>query len=108
MELVFKSPVFALNLFLYHNQRLSFLDVESPGDHKAVNKILFINSRLVGKDYSSLIAGCSDGSLVFWNIHTRQAFARFVNMKRSRTLAAMTISDGGDDLYVANDLGETS
>jgi len=70
-----------------------------------VNKLLFLSNRMAGKEVASLVAGCSDGSVIFWNINSRFAHARFINTDRSRTLTAMVASETGDELYVANDLG---
>ncbi|XP_076818537.1 cilia- and flagella-associated protein 337-like isoform X2 [Clavelina lepadiformis] len=72
---------------------------------QVINKLIFLSNRLHTKDNAALVAGCSDGYVIFWNFHTRTAHARFSISNRNGGLSFMVASSDGNQLYIGDHLG---
>nr|XP_002119618.2 WD repeat-containing protein on Y chromosome-like [Ciona intestinalis] len=74
----------------------------------AVNKLAFLENRFLDKMNASLIAGCSDGAAIVWNINHGKAHARWRATCRKAGLSAMVVTSDCELLYVGDTLGFVS
>nr|XP_039255477.1 uncharacterized protein LOC120332325 [Styela clava] len=86
---------------------------ESDGDsgfeneqvQQAVSKLIFIKKRVEGKVQAPLIAGCTNGTLIFWNVQEREVFAHCAVTLNSCAVTSMVLTEDEDVLYIADELG---
>lgn len=75
--------------------------------NKAVNEVIFITSRVPKKTEAQLIAGCADGSLMFWCVHEAIMYAKCQVTTDNSGVGAIAISGDDNTLYVADLRGMT-
>lgn len=71
----------------------------------AVTKLIFIKKRIPDRDSAALIAGCADGSLLFWGTHDKTVYSCCVVTHRPCAIRAMALLDDENTLYIGDDLG---
>uniref|UniRef100_H2Z5G4 Uncharacterized protein n=1 Tax=Ciona savignyi TaxID=51511 RepID=H2Z5G4_CIOSA len=74
-------------------------------DKTTVNKLAFLENRFLDKLNATLIAGCSDGTAIFWNIKQVKAHARWRATQRKSGLSSMVLTGDCQLLYVGDTLG---